>query len=1035
MNASRIFIVRPVMTTLLMAALTLFGIISYFSLPVNDLPAVDFPTISVTASLPGASPETMASAVATPLEKQFSSIAGLDNMNSSSQKGQTSITLQFDLTRKIDGAAEDVQAAIVAARTLLPTSMPTPPTFRKVNPADMPILYIALSSPTLPLYQVDEYAENMVAPRISMIDGVAQVQVYGSQTYAPHVQVDPRRLAAYGIGIDEVASAIQSANVNMPTGTLYGKDKAFNVVANGQLFNAEAFRPVVVTYRNGSPVRLQDIGEVIDSVQTDKVASWYNNTRAVILAVQRQPNTNTIQIVDRIKQLMPGFQALIPGSVKLEIFFDRSESIRKSVGDVKATLLTTVVLVIGVIFFFLGDLPSTVIASLAVPISILGSFAAMKFFDFTINNISLMALTLSVGFVIDDAIVVLENIVRHIEMGESPREAALNGSREIGFTVVSMTLSLVAVFIPILLMGGIIGRLFFQFGVTISVAVVISCMVSLSLTPMMCSRFLRRHDPNRRPGLVKVAADLFYARLVWVYEKTLKIALNNRAMVVIMFVAMVVATGYMLGVMPKGFMPTEDTGQLFGTTEAQDGISFDEMVRHQKKVAAIVAKDPNVKGFMSSVGAGGPGGTANQGRIILILKPLGERKMKADDVIAGLRKKLSNIPGIKLFMQAPPSIRIGGRPSKALYQLSLSGSNSDQLYAATKDLQKELAAIPALVDVNTDLELDDLKLNVKIDRDKCAQLGVSIQAVQDALNSAYSARQISVIYTATNQYWVVLEVEPRYYQDPSMMSWLRVRSNTGQLIPLDTVASMERSAGALEINHVGQFPATTISFNVRPNMSLSEAVDSIKDTCRKTLPPDVAFKFQGNAQVFESSTKSLGSLLIISILVIYILLGILYESFVHPLTILSGLPSAGLGAVITLLLFHKDLDIYGYLGLIMLIGIVKKNAIMMIDYALETERSEGLHPEDAIYRACLVRFRPIMMTTIAAILGSFPIAIGMGASGDTRQPLGLAIIGGLLLSQVVTLYITPIFYLYFEQLSQWWMAKRRKHGHLLGGVR
>src|SRR5579875_331369 len=1030
MTISRLFIIRPVMTTLVMASLVLFGIYAYFALPVNDLPAVDFPTITVSASLPGASADTMASAVATPLEKQFSTISGLDSMSSSSQMGQTQITLQFDLSRKIDGAADDVQAAIVAARTLLPTSMPTPPTFRKVNPADSPILYIALSSPTLPAYTVDEYAENMLAPRISMVDGVAQVQVFGSQIFSPHVQVDPRKLASYGIGIDEVASAIRSANVNLPTGTLYGPDTAYNVVANGQLFNAADLRPAIVTYRAGAPVRLSDLGDVVDSVQTDKVASWVNNTRAVILAVQRQPNTNTLEIVDNIKKLLPSFQAILPRSVKLNIMFDRSTGVRKSVDDVKTTLLATIALVILVIFFFLGNVSTTVIASLSLPISIIGSFAAMKLFGFTLNNISLMALTLCVGFVVDDAIVVLENIVRHMEMGEPAFEAALKGSQEIGFTIVSMTLSLVAVFIPILLMGGIIGRLFFQFGVVITVAILVSGFVSLSLTPMLYSRFLRPAGDERHNRLHALSERVFGV-LTGIYQKTLRLAFDHKPVVAGMFLGMLAGTAALLVVMPKGFMPSEDTGQVLGATMAQEGISFDDMVRHQKELARIVSADPNVQTFMSSVGAGGPNSAINQGRLFIVLKPPSERKLNADQVIRELRRKVSKIPGIKLYMQNPPSLRIGGQSTKALYQLTLSGSDRDELFTAARDLEKKMRRLPELADVNSDLQMKDLKLNIHIDRDKCSQVGVSVQQVQQALNSAYASSQVSTIYTDSNQYWVILEVQPQYYEDPSMLSWLRIRSSSGQLVPLDAVATISRGVGPLTVNHLGQFPSVTLSFNLSQGVSLSSAVADVRDLARRTLPADISYSFQGNAQAFERSTGTLGFLLLVSVAVIYIVLGILYESFIHPLTILSGLPSAGLGALVVLLLFGKELDIYGFLGLILLIGIVKKNAIMMIDFAVETQRAEGLEPRQAMFKACIVRFRPIVMTTMAALLGSLPIALGVGQGSETRQPLGLTIVGGLLFSQIVTLYITPVFYLYLEKVRAWFPARgaRRRAGH------
>lgn len=1031
MNLSRPFIVRPVMTTLVMSAFLLFGIFAFFALPVNDLPAVDSPTITVNATLPGANPDTMAAAVATPLERQFSSISGLVSMNSTSSEGSCAITMEFDLNRDIDGAALDVQSAIIAARPYLPTSMPTPPMFKKVNPSDAPILFIALSSPTVPLYTVDEYAENYIASRLSMVSGVAQVQVFGSQIYAPHIQVDPRKLAGYGIGLDQVAGAIRSANVNLPCGTLYGSSQCWNVKANGQLYDAAAFRPLIVAYKNGSPVRIADIGRAIDSVQTDKVATWFKTKRAVILAVQRQPNTNTIQIVDSIRKLLPTFQAMIPSSVHMDVMFDRSQGIRRSVFDVERTLLITVFLVVFVIYLFLGSVSSTVIASLALPISLIGTFAAMKLLGFTINNISLMALTLCVGFVIDDAIVVLENISRHMEMGKPAMEAALKGSSEICFTVISMTLSLIAVFIPILLMGGIIGRLFFEFAMTLSLAILISGFVSLTLTPMLCSRYLKPHGVRKASFALRFSEWMFSSMLK-VYERSLQVVLKQKILVVVMFFVMVGFTGYLLTVIPKGFMPDDDTGALRGLTQADEGISFEEMVRRQQKIAAIVRQEPDIITYMSAVGAGGPNnGGVNSGRLIMFTKPQAERQNTVDEIIAHLRKKTAKIPGIRLFVSNSPAIRIGGQMTKANFQFTLSSSDQDQLYDAAAKLEEKMKALPGLADVNTDMQIKNLQLNVKIDREKCSQLGVSVQAVQDALNSAYSSRQVSVIYRPTNQYWVILEVEPKYYKDPSMLQWFFVRSSKGQLIPLYTLAKVNLGSGPLQINHLGQFPSCTISFNLKQGASLGEAVPQVKKLAAETLPPGVTPSFQGNAQLFEASTQNLPMLLFVSILVIYIVLGILYESFIHPITILSGLPSAGLGAIIILLMFGMSLDIYGFLGLILLIGIVKKNAIMMIDFAVEKENREQVTAEEAIFEACLTRFRPIMMTTIAAIFGSLPIAMAVGEGADARRPLGLTIVGGLLVSQLITLYITPVFYIYLDKLQKKLSFKKKRSRQII----
>jgi HAE1 family hydrophobic/amphiphilic exporter-1 len=1025
MNLTGLFIVRPVMTTLVMAALVIFGVISYTQLPVNDLPSVDFPTITVTASVPGANADTMAATVATPLERQFTTIAGLDNMNSTSSLGSSSITLQFDLTRKIDGAAQDVQTAINAARNQLPANMPTPPTFKKVNPADSPILFIAVSSPTQPLYAVDEFAETWIANRLSMVSGVAQVQVYGSQIYSVHIQMDPQRLAGYGIGVDDVVNAVQSANVNIPTGTLYGEHQSFNVMANGQLYHAKDYAPLIIAYHNGAPVRMRDIGNVIDSVQMDKVASWYNQTRAVVLAVQRQPNTNTIQIVDNIKAILPTITAAMPQSVHVDILYDRSVTIRKSISDVQTTLLITVALVILVIFLFLGNISSTVIPSLALPISIFGTFAFMHLLNFSINNLSLLALTLSVGFVVDDAIVVVENIVRHIELGKPPMEAALIGAKEIGFTILSMTLSLVAVFIPILLMQGIVGRLFNEFAVTISVAILISGFISLSLTPMLCSRFLKfSKEPGKEKSKILHAGERAFEHGRQLYAKSLQTALRHKRLVMAGFAIMVVATFYLAGIMPKGFLPNEDMDMIMAMTEAAQGISFDDMVRHQQALAKIIAKNPNVQGFMSSVGAGGPNAAGNGGRMFIVLKPAEKRKESLDQVIQKLRPQLAKVPGIRIYMQNPASIKVGGQTTKGVFQYTLQGSDTDALYTASAQLLDKMKQLPQLQDVNTDLQVKNLQVNLEVNRDKCAQLGISVQKVQDALNSAYSARQVTTIYTPTNEYWVIVEVEPKYYRSPEAMHLLYVRTPTGLLVPLDTLAKRTQGVGPLLVNHVGQFPSVTISFNQKPGYSLGQATQAVDKLAASILPSDITGSFQGTAQIFQSSLSNLGLLLCIAIIVIYIVLGILYESFIHPITILSGLPSAGLGAILILLLFHIELDLYGFLGLILLIGIVKKNAIMMIDFALDVERHEGKPAEQAIYEACLARFRPIMMTTMCALMGAVPIAVGFGAGSEGRRHLGLAIIGGLLVSQLVTLYITPVFYIYLDRLQKWLILRK-----------
>ncbi len=1012
MNIAEPFIRRPVMTTLVMITVLFFGIFAYRLLPVSDLPNVDFPTITVSASLPGASPETMASAVATPLEKQFSTIAGVTDMTSSSQLGSTSITLQFSLSRAIDAAAQDVQSAISKTLRSLPQGI-VPPSYQKVNPADDPILYLSLTSDVLQLSKLDNYAETFLAQRISTVDGVAQVSVFGAQKYAVRIQLDPRALASRGIGIDEVAAAVNNANVNMPSGTLWGSERAYTIRANGQIGNAATFRKLVVAWRNGAPVRLEDLGQVINDVQDNRNASWFDGARSVTLSIQRQPGTNTVAVANGVKQLVASLHDELPPSVKVHTLYDRSESIHESVHDVKFTLWLTLCLVVMVIFLFLRNVSATAIPSVALPLSIVGTFSAMYLLHYSLDNLSLMGLTLAVGFVVDDAIVMLENIVRHVEMGKPRMQAALDGAREIGFTIVSMTLSLTAVFIPVLFMGGILGRLFHEFAVTISVAILVSGFVSLTLTPMLAARFLRRQDG--RHGRLFNASERVWDHILGGYERSLVWVMRHRPLAVVFSLVILIATVALFIRMPKGFLPSEDTGRLGITTETAQGTSFEAMLRHQQAVADIAARDTNVADFMSA--AGGGRGSGNQGRLVLRLKPRGQR-LDVDALTRELNRKLNTVPGIRAYVQNPPPIRIGPRTTKSIYQFTLQSADVDALYSAAGVLEDSLKGLPQLKDVTTDLLVGNPEVSVDIDRDRAAALGVTPAQIEAGLYDAYGSRQVSTIYTPDNEYWVVMELLPEFQRDLPALDMLYIRSATGALVPLGAVASLARSAGPLAVNHSGQLPSVTLSFDVPKGISLGSAVNAVQRVARRVLPASITTGFSGTAQAFQQSQQGLLLLLALAVFVIYTVLGILYESFIHPLTILSALPFAAFGALVALLLSGTDLNVYAFVGVIMLVGLVKKNGIMMIDFAIESERNDRVDAATAIVRASVVRFRPIMMTTMAALMASLPIAFGTGAGAEARRPLGIAVAGGLAFSQFVTLYVTPVVYTYLDALQR-----------------